>query len=142
MTAGRAPSNAVIASAADGDREGWTDATRGTASWVTLFSSDITPTTAMSAGIMELPPNGGILEPHRHPQAEIYFVSEGEGLLTVDGAETRIASGTAAFIPGNAEHSVRNDATVTLKIFYVFPTDCFAEVIYSFREKRSRAGGT
>ncbi len=135
MTAARARSSAVIARAADRDREGWDDAARGTASWFTLFSSDITPTTAMSAGIMELPPHGGILEPHRHPQAEIYFVAEGEGLLTVEGVETRIASGTAVFIPGDAEHSVRNDATVTLKIFYVFPTDSFAEVVYSFRER-------
>ena len=70
---------------------------------------------------------------HRHEQAEIYFVAEGTGLLTVDGVETAIAAGMAAFIPGNAEHSLRNDAISTLKIFYVFPTDRFADVVYRFR---------
>jgi mannose-6-phosphate isomerase-like protein (cupin superfamily) len=123
---------AVIKGAAQCDRESWADAARGNASWFTLFSSDITPTSAMCAGIMEIPPNGGTLEAHRHQQAEIYFVFEGTGLLTIDGAETTITPGEAAFIPGDAEHSVRNDEVSVLKIFYVFPTDRFADVVYLF----------
>jgi mannose-6-phosphate isomerase-like protein (cupin superfamily) len=122
----------IVASVADRDREGWEDATRGNASWFTLFSNDTTPTSAMSAGIMEIPPNGGTLQPHRHRQAEIYFVFEGTGLLTIDGIETEVTSGMAAFIPGDAEHSLRNDSTGLLRIFYVFPTDRFAEVVYRF----------
>jgi hypothetical protein len=38
----------------------------------------------------------------------------------------------AAFIPGDAEHSLRNDSIGLLRIFYVFPTDRFAEVVYRF----------
>jgi mannose-6-phosphate isomerase-like protein (cupin superfamily) len=125
----------VIASIAERDRQGWDDATRGNASWFTLFSSDMTPTTSMSAGIMEIPPNGGTLEPHHHPQAEIYFVAEGAGLLSINGIETRITTGMAAFISGHAEHSLRNDSSVTLRIFYVFATDCFADVVYLFPSK-------
>lgn len=49
----------VIASAADRKRESWEDAARGDVSWFTLFSGDITPTTAMSAGVAEFPPHGG-----------------------------------------------------------------------------------
>jgi len=123
---------AVIASADDRQREGWSDTERGNASWFTLFSSDMTPTAAMSAGIMEIPPNGGILEPHRHSQAEIYFVQEGTGLLTIDGVQTTITMGTAAFIPGDAEHSVSNHSAALLRIFYVFPTDSFTDVAYRF----------
>jgi len=126
------PKGGVIASAADREREGWDDATRGTASWFTLFSNDITPTTAMSAGLMDIPPNGGTLEPHRHAQAEIYFVVEGTGLLTIDGVGATIAPRMAAFIPGDAEHSLRNESGGVLRIFYVFPTDSFAEVVYRF----------
>jgi mannose-6-phosphate isomerase-like protein (cupin superfamily) len=81
---------------------------------------------------MEIPPHGGVLEPHRHQQAEIYFVSEGTGLLTIDGVETTLSAGMAAFIPGDAEHSLRNTSVATLKVFYVFPTDSFAEVVYRF----------
>jgi mannose-6-phosphate isomerase-like protein (cupin superfamily) len=125
-------SAATIVSAAERQRESWANAERGSAPWFTLFSSDVTPTTAMSAGVMEIPPNGGVLKPHRHRQAEIYFVHEGTGSLMVDGVATTITMGTAAFIPGDAEHSVRNDATATLRIFYVFPTDCFGDVLYRF----------
>jgi oxalate decarboxylase/phosphoglucose isomerase-like protein (cupin superfamily) len=81
---------------------------------------------------MEIPPNGGVLKPHRRRQAEIYFVHEGTGSLTVNGVATTISMATAAFIPGDAEHSVRNDSTATLKIFYVFPADCFSDVVYRF----------
>jgi len=123
---------AVIASADDRPRENWSNPERGNVSWFTLFSSDMTPTAAMSAGIMEVPPHGGVLEPHRHKQAEIYFVQEGTGLLTIDGVETTLTAGTAAFIPGDAEHSVRNTSAALLKIFYVFPTGSFADVIYRF----------
>jgi mannose-6-phosphate isomerase-like protein (cupin superfamily) len=126
-------STAVIAAASGRQREGWDDPGRGNATWFTLFSSDRTPTTAMSAGLMDIPPNGGGLEPHRHQQAEIYFVHEGTGLLTVDGVETQLTTGMSAFIPGDAEHSLRNHAPSVLKIFYVFPADSFADVIYRFR---------
>jgi mannose-6-phosphate isomerase-like protein (cupin superfamily) len=122
----------IIASAAGRIRESWPDATRGNASWFTFFSSDVTPTDSMSAGIMEIPPDGGILKPHRHEQAEIYFVFEGTGLLTIDGVAATITPGMAAFIPGGAEHSLRNDSTIVLRIFYLFPTDCFADVVYRF----------
>ncbi len=122
----------VVARADERQREGWSDEERGNASWFTLFSGDITPTAAMSAGIMEIPPDKGSLEPHRHRQAEIYFVLEGAGLLTVDGVESTITAGTAAFIPGDAEHSVINPSASVLRIFYVFPTDSFADVVYRF----------
>ncbi len=123
---------AVVTRADERQREGWSDEERGNASWFTLFSGDLTPTATLSAGIMEIPPDGGVLEPHRHRQAEIYFVQEGAGLLTIDGVVSSITVGTAAYIPGDAEHSVINHAATTLKIFYVFPTDSFANVIYRF----------
>jgi mannose-6-phosphate isomerase-like protein (cupin superfamily) len=127
--------NGVVASPTGRPRESFDDASRGTASWVTLFSGDITPTSAMSAGVMELPPNGGTLEPHRHAQAEIYFVAEGSGLVTIDGLEQTIGAGAAVFIPGDTLHGVRNVSAAALRIFYVFPTDSFAEVIYRFPDR-------
>jgi len=123
---------AVVARADDRPRESWSNPERGNVSWFTLFSSGMTPTTAMIAGLMEVPPNGGVLKPHRHRQAEIYFVQEGTGSLTIDGVETTITAGAAAFIPGDAEHSVSNASATLLKIFYVFPTDSFDDVVYRF----------
>ena len=37
-----------------------------------------------------------------------------------------------AFIPGNTFHVARNTGMSTLRIFYVFPTDTFDEVVYDF----------
>lgn len=122
----------IIANAKDRPREGWDTLARGDATWFTLFSGDITPTGGLSAGIMELMPNGEGLKLHRHAQPEIYYVAEGTGALMIDGIETVVAAGCAAFIPGDAEHGIRNVAETVLRIFYVFPTDRFSEVIYRF----------
>ena len=131
MSAKTAP---VIANPAGRDRESFANPEHGNLTWFTLFSGDITPTAEMSAGITEVPPNGGFLKAHRHAQAEIYFVHEGVGVLTIDGVESKLSAGMSAFIPGDAEHSVRNDSAAPLKIFYVFPTDRFADVVYRFSQ--------
>ncbi len=124
---------AYITSAGDRPREGWDDpAVRGNVTWFTLLSGDITPTRSLSAGIAELLPRGGCLKLHRHEQPELYFVLEGTGILTVEGRETTVTAGTTVFIPGNAEHGIRNDSDLDLKVFYVFPTDRFADVVYRF----------
>lgn len=126
---------AVITSVRDRPKEGWDDpATRGTVTWFTLLSGDVTPTQSMSAGIAEFVPRGGCLKPHRHAQPELYFILEGTGILTVSGRETIVTPGTTVFIPGNAEHGIRNESDDELKLFYVFPTDSFADVVYRFPE--------
>lgn len=122
---------AVITHPRERVRESWQDPARGDVSWFTLFSGDITPTTAMSAGVAEINP-GGSLEPHRHAEPEIYFVVEGSGILTVNGEETPVGAGTAIYIPGDAQHGLRNDTGAQLRLFYVFPIDCFSDVIYRF----------
>jgi mannose-6-phosphate isomerase-like protein (cupin superfamily) len=122
---------AVITRAEERPREVWDDPAKGSVAWHTLFSGDITPTDALCAGIAILFPGGNNL-PHRHAEAEIYLILEGEGVLTVDGKESAVATGTAIFIPGNAWHALRNTAATDLKLFYVFPTGRFSDVVYEF----------
>jgi mannose-6-phosphate isomerase-like protein (cupin superfamily) len=106
---------------------------RGELGWHTLFSSTISPTNSLTAGVGVCPPRTGHLCPHRHEQAEVYYITEGDGIVTIDGKESRVGSGTAVFIPGNAEHGIRNiSAEDDLKWFYVFATDSFEDVIYRF----------
>ena len=62
------------------------------------------------------------------------FIVEGTGILTLDGVEQVVTAGSAVFIPGNAEHGLRNESGSGLKLFYVFPTDRFADVVYRFPE--------
>lgn len=123
----------VVARTEDRPRERFDDPSRGDASWFTLFSADMTPTETMSAGVMEMVPGGIGLKPHRHEPPEIYHVVCGTGVLTIDGVETAVGPGSTAFIPGDAEHGIRNVGADTLRVFYVFPTDRFADVIYRFR---------
>jgi len=123
---------AVVARVEERPVESFGEEARGNCSWVTLFSADRTPTSAMSGGVAEFPPGGPGLRPHRHAQPEIYYFVAGEGILTVEGVETRLRAGEAAFIPGDAEHSLRNAGATMLRIFYVFPCDSFAEVVYRF----------
>lgn len=124
----------VVTCAAERPVESWTDPTRGLLNWVTLFSSDITPTSGLTAGIATLPPGGGSLTPHRHAPAEIYLILEGTGILTIDGQNSVVEAGSAVFIPGHAAHCLRNDADRDLRLFYVFPRDRFSDVVYRFEE--------
>ena len=128
-------SQAVVTTAKERPLEEWNDPSRGRVSWHTLFSSDRTPTDSMTAGVAEIVPGGGALQLHRHEQSEIYFILEGTGILTVDGRETTVTAGTAVFIPGNAEHGIRNDSDASVKLFYVFPTSSFEDVVYRFGEE-------
>jgi quercetin dioxygenase-like cupin family protein len=126
------PDSPVIVKDADRERESFADSARGDASWLTFFSADATPTSAMSAGLMELPPGGEGLQPHRHAQPEIYYIAAGSGVVTIEGAEAEATAGMAIFIPGDAEHAVRNVGDGPLRIFFVFPTDSFSDVRYRF----------
>jgi quercetin dioxygenase-like cupin family protein len=122
----------VVTNASEREREGWDEPGRGKVSWYTLLSGDITPTSALSCGIAELDARTGILRPHRHTPAELYHILEGEGVLTLEGEERTVRAGDTVFIPGDAEHGIRNESGGVLRFFYVFPQDRFSDVIYRF----------
>jgi mannose-6-phosphate isomerase-like protein (cupin superfamily) len=115
----------------DLDRDSWDDPVKGRIAWRTLFGGDNSKTDSLTAGIAEVEP-GGWLGLHRHTPAEIYYVLEGSGIVTIDGREYPVAAGTALFIPGDAEHGLRNEGDVVLRFLYAFAADSFAKVEYRF----------
>jgi quercetin dioxygenase-like cupin family protein len=119
-------------------RDSWNDSVKGKIGWRTLFSADATATDSLTAGVAEVEP-GGWLGLHRHSPAEIYYVIEGRGVVTVDGAEHQVSPGSAVFIPGNAEHGVRNEGSATLRFLYAFAVDSFADVEYRFSASQTDA---
>lgn len=127
----------IITSTAERPRDSWPDPERGNVSWFTLFSSDITPTRALSAGVAEIG-QGGSLELHRHDEPEVYYILEGAGIMSINGVETAVSPGSAIYIPGDAEHGIRNEAAPLLKLFYTFPIDCFADVNYRFSPAKAK----
>ena len=68
------------------DRDGWDDPVKGRIGWRTLFGGTGAGTEALTAGVADVEP-GGWLGLHRHTPPEIYFVLEGQGIVTLDGAE-------------------------------------------------------
>jgi quercetin dioxygenase-like cupin family protein len=92
----------------------------------------VVPTDSLCTGIALCPPKTGHLCPHRHTQAEVYYIIEGRGTVKIDGKETNVHTGSVVFIPGNAEHAIWNVSDDPLRWFYVFPTDAFEDVLYRF----------
>ncbi|KAF2031664.1 hypothetical protein EK21DRAFT_87923 [Setomelanomma holmii] len=103
---------------------------QGIVSWKTLFSSPHTPTDSLTVGIATCPagsgtsrpiqnqnqagspkPGPGHLKSHRHAHAEMYYVTAGKGCVTIDGIEYEVRKESVVFIPGNAEHGIRNTGT-------------------------------
>ncbi len=129
----------VVIDERDVARDGWDDPERGRLRWRTLFSQGTTPTEAITCGVAELAP-GDRLERHRHAPAEVYYVFEGEGIVFLDGKEIAVRPGSTLFIPGMAEHGVRQTGAATLRLFYVFAVDSFDSVEYLFSAAQGPGG--
>jgi mannose-6-phosphate isomerase-like protein (cupin superfamily) len=116
---------------ADAPQDGWDDAVRGRLRWRTLISKGTTPSERMTCGVAEFQP-GEWLGLHRHAPAEVYYVFAGAGLMSLDGREIPVKAGSAVFIPGMAEHGIRQTGKDLLRLFYAFPIDSFDGVEYVF----------
>jgi quercetin dioxygenase-like cupin family protein len=128
-------SEALVVHESTVEPETWSDAERGEVSFRTVFGAQrVTP--ELIAGVTDLQP-GGWLGHHRHAPAEIYYVIAGEGTLTIDGEERAVVAGTAAYIPGNSGHGIRNTGDAPLRFFYAFAMGGSADGIdYRFTGER------
>lgn len=111
--------------------EEWRNADRGGATWRTLFSRPVTPTSGLTTGVSSIPP-GEALTVHRHVAVETYYVLEGNGVLTLGEDEHTVRAGSAVHLPSLTVHGLRNTGATTLRFFYAFATDSFADVVYDF----------
>ena len=121
----------LVLDEADAPFDCWDDPVKGRIRWRTLFSKGATPTDGITCGVADLLP-GGWLGLHRHAPLEIYYVFAGSGVVTLEGREIEVRTGTAVFIPGMAEHGIRQTGTEPLRFFYGFPVDSFDGVEYIF----------
>ena len=82
---------------------------------------------------------GGHLGPHRHWQAETWYIISGVGTVNVNMIEYNVQAGSIVFIPGSAEHSVRNESLLEdLVWYYCFATDKIANVNHRFSNDPSK----
>lgn len=126
-----AGTNRLIVVADDQDAVTWDDEVRGRIHFVTLFSADRTPSSALTTGVATVPV-GGWLGLHRHAPAETYVVTSGTGIVTLDGEEHPVTAGTAVHIPGGAEHGVRNAGDGPLRVIYTYAADAMSDIHYEF----------
>lgn len=110
--------------------EQWDDQSRGTIRFRTLISAPETPTDSLVCGIAMMSA-GDTFALHSHSHAEVYYGLEGEGQVTINGQQHRLAPGVALFIPGGAMHGIPL-AKGDLKWFYTFAADSFADIQYRF----------
>ncbi|MDX6300626.1 MAG: hypothetical protein QOF53_1840 [Nocardioidaceae bacterium] len=127
-------SEPLVVNATDVERETWSD-DRGKLGFRTIFGGLVVPGD-FTAGVSDLEVDGW-LGHHRHEPAEIYFVLDGEGVLTIDGEDHAVRAGTAAYIPSNSEHGIRNTGTSTMRFFYAFAVASFDQVEYRFTAQGS-----
>jgi quercetin dioxygenase-like cupin family protein len=128
------PDRSAVVGETERDWEGWPQdqvAQRGTVQWKTLVSGGVTDSSALTAGLARITP-GGALHPHRHAQAELYFISQGTGVVTIDGERREVAPGSTVFIPGNAVHGIECTGSSELRFNYVLAADRFEDVEYIF----------
>ena len=121
---------AVVVQLEDQPVEGGNNPVYGDVTWRTLISSDRTPTSDLLLGVAEFAAHG-VLHLHRHEPAEFYMCLTGSGIVTIDGVEHIVKSGSAVFVPGNAEHGVVAGAE-GLTFAYGFAQHSFADVDYVF----------
>jgi mannose-6-phosphate isomerase-like protein (cupin superfamily) len=63
--------------------------------------------------------SGKLLESHRDPMEEIYFIQEGEGEMTVDEETRAVKPGDAIWIPTGASHALLNTGKREIVILVV-----------------------
>ncbi|MFC2037380.1 cupin domain-containing protein [Chloroflexota bacterium] len=65
-------------------------------------------------------PVGSAIPVHRHDQdEELYFIFEGEGILTLDDQEVRVGAGDLAACRLGSSHGLRNTSKQEIKLIVV-----------------------
>jgi oxalate decarboxylase/phosphoglucose isomerase-like protein (cupin superfamily) len=57
--------------------------------------------------------------------------------MEIDGKPHKVSPGTTVYVPGDALHTVRNEAGETMRILYAFAANSLSEVEYKFPDGTS-----
>ncbi len=99
--------------------------------WKFLIDADFTKSSGLSMGFAEIAPGGDLIL-HYHSPAEIYVITDGNGILNKSGELQEVKKGDVVFISENAKHALKNNGKETLKFYWIFPTNTFSEVEYFY----------
>ncbi|MFC1849731.1 cupin domain-containing protein [candidate division CSSED10-310 bacterium] len=79
-----------------------------------LVSSLTCDSKKLTITLVDMAP-GGIQKIHAHEPEQMYFLLEGEGIMTVNGEEEKIGAGDCVFFDSFAEHGLENTGTTRLR---------------------------
>lgn len=68
-------------------------------------------------------PVGGATAPHEHFEPEIFFITKGSGVMTIEGENRSVSIGDLVRIPPNSMHTLRNDGSDVLDFLSVYSED-------------------
>ena len=102
--------------------------------WKYIADSTQMKSHGLSCGVLFLPP-GEELSLHHHSPQEIYIIRRGEGLLISSLITKKVFKDSFVYIPKNFEHGLKNTGEEELELLWIFPTDCWEEVEYIFKNK-------
>ncbi len=72
-----------------------------------LLVSALTGAENLSVTVVEMEPDG-IQHVHSHKPEQMYYIMEGEGVMTVDDEERSVKAGDSIFFPSFAKHGLKN----------------------------------
>jgi mannose-6-phosphate isomerase-like protein (cupin superfamily) len=70
------------------------------------------------AGSVTLNPGATPHPPHQHPEEEIMVVTEGTGIISLNGKDKAIGPGSMMYSAANKSHDIRNTGKTPLTFFY------------------------
>jgi len=79
-----------------------------------LVAESTTGAKNITTTLVEMEP-AGVQKIHSHVTEQCYMLLEGEGIMTVDEEELKVATGDTIFIPSNSPHGLRNIGNKVLR---------------------------
>lgn len=70
------------------------------------------------AGSVTLNPGATPHPPHQHPEEEIMVVTEGTGIIGLNGKDKAVGPGSMMYSAANKSHDIRNTGKTPLTFFY------------------------
>ena len=102
--------------------------------WCHLVDSTKDASHGLSVGCLVIPINGK-LPAHTHSPQEVYLIKSGSGLLLMpDGKTKPVSENDFVYIPSNEKHGLKNTGNKPLEVIWIFPTDCWKDVNYSYSD--------
>ncbi len=96
-----------------------------------LASSRTSDAEFLTTTLVEIKPEGE-QRVHSHTPEQVYFILEGQGLMTVADETTGVNPGDCIFIPSEAPHGLKNNGDTLLKYFSVAAPSFKKEELESF----------